>query len=244
MNLLDIRAEVPNHGFDPVLFPSSRIDAYINDGQWLIARRVAYYNSEAAFAIPTVAGQSSYPLPDGWAQIRYLVDTDRDYVLPQVSLRDIDSAQPSYGVPGVFTVDGPNVHLYPTPDGPYDLELRYWLLPPQLVSDQDVPSLPADWHRILWIYGCWQAYESEDDGQMAQYWQGRFTSELAEFSADARFPSNDFPTQLESIWGEGVGKRPYFTIPSGRRSVRWRQRRRRQRKHRRRRRCWRLQRCA
>jgi hypothetical protein len=212
VNLKDIRTEAENHGFDPILFPSSRIDQYINDGQYLIARRVGYYNSEGIYALPVVAAQASYPLPPGWALIRYLVDSDRNTVLPQVSLRDVDSSPPNTGQPGCYAIDGPNIHLYPTPDGPYDLELRYWMLPPKLVADSDIPTLPEDWHRILWIYAVWQAFESEDDSQNGQYWQGRFNNELAEFTADARFPSTDFPTQVASMWGEDSAQ-PMFTLP-------------------------------
>ena len=202
MNLAAIRQEVFNHGFDPVLFGAARVNQYINDGQSLIARRVDWYTDENAYDISTVAGTAIIPWPADFARGRSLRDTGRQVELQAVSLRDIDRSATQQGAPIYYAIDGPNIHLYPTPDGVYSLELRYWKLPPALVADTDVPALPADWHHLLWVYACWICYEAEDDPNMGQYWQGRFNTELAEFEADVKFPTTDYPTQAAGMWNQ------------------------------------------
>ena len=202
MNLGAIRAEVLAHGFDPTQFGSARINQYINDGQNLICRRVDWYTDETVQDISTVAGTAVYAWPADFARGRSLRNTALNQELQEVSLRDIDRASSSQGSPTVYAIDGPNIHLYPTPDGAYPLELRYWKLPPALVNDTDIPVIPADWHSLLWVYACWIAYEAEDDPSMGQYWQQRFNTELSEFSADVKFPTTDYPTQAAGMWDE------------------------------------------
>jgi hypothetical protein len=200
VQLSDIRTEVQNKGFDPTLFGNSRINQFINDGYMLIARRADYYIDEATDAFSTVQGTSNYAFPADFARARSLFDTNRNAELLAVSIRDIDRSSTTQGAPSFYAIDGANVHVYPTPDGVYPLELRYWKMPALLVNDTDVPTLPTDWHHLLWVYATWQCYESEDDPQMGQYWMNRFNTELAMFQADQKFPDSDIPHQARGMW--------------------------------------------
>jgi hypothetical protein len=201
-NLLALRTEVLNHGFDPVLFGSARINQYLNDAQALVARRVQWYNEEAVQDTATVSGTATYAWPANFLRIRSLRDTDRHVELRSVSLRDIDRSGASNGAPNYYALDGGNIHLYPTPDAVYNLELRYWSSPSTLVNDTDVPSIPADWHRILWIWAVKECYAAEDDPTTAGYWESQFNNTLAELAADLKFPSTDAPAQAEGMWNQ------------------------------------------
>jgi hypothetical protein len=207
MNLVAIRQEILNHGFDPTLFPATRLNQYINDAQNLIARRVDYSREEASYVFTTSVGTSNYPFdvpggggPQDVSVVRSLVNTDLNHDLQAVSLRMIDRSSTTQGEPLYYAIDGGYLHLYPTPDGVYDLKLRYWKMPAALVQDTDVPSLPTDWHHLLWVYCCWICYEAEDDANMGQYWKQRFEGEISEFIGDQKFPSTDMPTQAQSMW--------------------------------------------
>jgi hypothetical protein len=199
MNLAQIRAEVLSHGFDPVWFPQGRIDNYINDAYQAVVSAVNYFTTEASQAIVTVAGTSLQPWPSDMGHLRALVDADQHRVLAQVRLADIDGYAASSGRPTLYAISGAALRLYPTPDGPYNLLLRYWSLPPRMALDTDVPAIPDAWHRLLWYWGCKEAYASEDDAQNAQYWEAQYNNVLAELTADAKFPS-DFPLAAESMW--------------------------------------------
>jgi hypothetical protein len=209
VNLGQLRAEVLNHGFDPQLFPSGRIDNYINDAYMQICGSVKYFQDEASRPIQTIAGLALQPFPSDLNNLRALVDTDRQVPLSQVTLSDIDYAPLASGRPTAFAIDGPGgLHLYPTPDGVYNLLLRYWALPPKLVLDSDEPTLPDQWHRLLWYWGCKEAYASEDDPQTSQYWQQQFNQTLSQFTADAKFLA-EYPTELRGSWDNtyvGLGK--------------------------------------
>lgn len=192
------------HGFDPTAF-SSRINQYLNDAQFLVARRVDYYVDEAVDQFTTTSGTATYPWPTNLARMRSLFDTGRNVELEFVSIRDIDRSGPVQGAPSFYALTGSNVQLYPTPDNAYALEMRYWQLPSTLVVDTDTPSIPADWHHLLWVYATAICYEAEDDPQMGQYWMGRFNNELAMFAADQKFPDSDGPVQARGMWeGERV----------------------------------------
>lgn len=215
MNLGQLRAEVQIHGFGTTDFPASRINAYLNDGYLLACRRVDYYADEATQTIATSAGVATFPLPGNWARIRSLLDTDREVELDQVGLRDIDRAWVQQGTPLYYAQDGTNIHLYPTPDGVHNLQLRYWLLPAILVLDTDTPTIPTDWHRLLSEYAIARCYWGEDDIASGQQWDQKFATTLAEFEADVRFPSTDYPTRVKSMWGDGgLGSHGWTRFPN------------------------------
>lgn len=200
MNLAQIRTEVLNTGFDQSVF-GARINQYVNDGQNRIARYVEWFGAEGVYLIPIVAGTSSYAWPSDLARVRNVFNTATNNELQYAGLRDIDRSVTSTGEPGFFAVDGPNLHLYPTPDSStYSLELRYWKLPPALVNDTDVPALPPDYHYVLISYALWKCYEREDDPQMAQYHEGEFKKLLAELKTDLTFPTSDEPVQVRGMW--------------------------------------------
>lgn len=202
MNLIQIRTEVLNHGFDPNVY-GARINQYINDAQNKIARRLDYYINEDSATVTTVAGTNLYPLPTTFARVRELFATDVTQIIAPVGLRAIDASNSLVQArPYAYALDAANLHLYPTPDGIYPLELRYWTMPPALVNDTDTPNLPADYHFLLWIYATWICYEGDDDSQMGQYWQGRFNNELSQLIGDQKFPSTDYPNRIESMWGD------------------------------------------
>lgn len=201
MNLLALRTEVRNHGFTgTALFPDSRINQYLNDAQGKVCRRVDFYIAEAVRDFNTVAGTATYIQPTDFARDRSLHRTDVPGELAQVGLRTIDRSPIANGAPRYYAIDASNLHLYPTPNNVFPLELRYWKLPAQLVGDTDVPAIPADYHRMLVYWALKECFAGEDDPQTAQYWTSEFNTVLAEFAADVKFPSSDSPNQLADMW--------------------------------------------
>jgi hypothetical protein len=205
MNLLALRTEVLNRGFDPFQY-GSRITQWLNDAQNLVCRRVDYYADTTSVAVTAVQGAPYFLLPDDFARGRELFDVDRNLQLEYVSVKDLDASSNTPGAPTYYAIaSGAGIQLYPTPDGTYNLMLRYWRMPPPLVIDTDVPSLPDDWHHILWVYATWMAFEADDDAQMGQYWQQRFSTELSMFSADQKFPDAAPTWQAKGMWDRGAG---------------------------------------
>ena len=207
MQLIDIRNEVLAKGFDPSLFGSSRVTQFINDGYLLVCRRAQYFGSEATYLFQTASGTASYAWPADLMRERSLLNVDLQTELTAVGLREIDRSVVSQGAPYFYATDAANVHLYPTPDNPYNMQLRYWRLPAVLVSDTDVPVIPADWHRILVYWAAKECYAAEDDASTSQYWEQQFNTTLAEFIAEERFPNSDMPHQVNGMWDSDKGLR-------------------------------------
>ena len=206
-NLLALRTEVLNHGFDPIVY-SSRINQYINDAQELVCRRVDYYVDENTSDFNTIAGTSLYSLPTDFAKVRSVRDTGRQQEMIAVGLRDIDRSISTVAAPTFYALDGANIHLYPTPDNVYPLEIRYWKVPADLVADTDTPTIPAAFQRILWYWAVKECYAGDDDVATAQYWEQQFNTLLAEISADLKFPNDDMPTQAAGMWESGRALNP------------------------------------
>lgn len=202
MDLLQLRQEVLGHGFN---FAPDVIDGYVNDAYFKICRRVDYYIDESAYDFSTVSGTAKYALPADFARARELWDTNRNVALTPVGLRDIDqSTSTQQGPPDWYAFDQANLHVYPTPDGIYPLELRYWVLPSTLVADTDAPTLPADYHRMLCEYAIARCYWRDDDPNMGGAWDQKFAVSLAEFEADVKFPSSEYPSVAKSMWDQGT----------------------------------------
>lgn len=214
MNLLAMKTEVLNKGFDPTQY-GTRIVQWINDGQNLVARRVDYYVDEATSSLTTIPGTSVYAWPAGLAHIRSLFDTTRNIEMQYVSIRDIDRSPVANGAPMFYALQGENFVLYPVPDSVYNLECRYWMMPPPLAANTDTPTIPADWHHMLICYATWQAYESDDDPQAGQYWETRFEKELSMFSADVKFPDTDGPVQARGMWEQDASLSPAGWVAGG-----------------------------
>lgn len=207
MNLQDLTNEVLAHGFDPNVF-TGRIANYLNDGLSLIANSVNYFTDEAAYDFQTVSSTAVYPWPADFSLGRSLRDTVRNVEMQAVTLREIDRSANTQGTPYAYALDGAALHLYPVPDGVYQMELRYWKNPAPLVAATDVPSLPADWHRLLWYWACAECYAGEDDDQNAQFWEQRFRAGLADFTANVKFVDTNRPAQVAGMWEAGSSMRP------------------------------------
>ena len=201
MNLAALRTEVLGHGFDANQY-SARITQYLNDAQGLVCRRVDYFLDEAVMDYPTVAGTNIYPQPANLGRDRSLRDTSVNRELTAVSVREIDRSRTASGPPRFYAIDGLNLHLYPTPDSVYPLELRYWSLPAPLVNDPDTPTIPENYHRMLWYWATKECYAADDDQPTAQYWETQFNTVLSEFAADVKFPNDDLTHQLSSMWSD------------------------------------------
>lgn len=212
MNLYQLRAEVLAHGFDAGLY-TARVNQYLNDALRSLARKIDFYADEASQAFTTTAGQGIYPWPSDLGKARYLRDTDLNVTLHVVRLRELDDSPPSSGRPQVYAINGPAFVLWPTPDATYNMALRYWSLPPLMVSDLDSPTIPQDYHNVLIYYALQRCYESEDDSQMAQYWQGQWQGGLRDMGVDVKFPSTDGPRRVKSMWGEDGAPRTGWGLP-------------------------------
>ena len=82
-------------------------------------------------------------LPTGWVSSRELLVNG--YIAPHVGLNEFLEGSTSY----VWTEQGANVVLNPTPSSAPTATLWYYRVEPELTTDTSEPLLPAQWHRAL-----------------------------------------------------------------------------------------------
>lgn len=197
-----LRAEALAYGFTSDY--TSRIGVWLNEGQHRVARRIEIRDLLVTSTTTTVAGQVAYALPSDFARLRALTRTDTGTPMDPVSIEFFDGllySPQATGAPRMYTFDGSGLNLYPTPDGAYNLQLRYYRDPPDMALDGDTPSIPPAYQDILISYAVMKAYRAEDDVQMAQFYLGEFNRGLAELASDRQFEIDDSPRQVPGTWG-------------------------------------------
>jgi hypothetical protein len=204
VNLAGIRTEVLNHGFDPSIYTASRVNQYINDAIGELSAKAQYYGEQQQYSF--TATTASTPLPSGLTKVISIRLTDTGQELVPVDIRDIDRSGTSAGTPMWYALNGGNLILYPTPDQSYATAVRYFKTMSPLVSDTDVPSLPARYHLKLSTYAIARCFEAEDDPQQATYYQQMWDKTIRELKADVIFPTLDGARQIRSQWDDGMRK--------------------------------------
>jgi hypothetical protein len=195
MNLNDIRLEVTTGRADPTVY-NARIASWANEALLRIGRQLRAPENEGTATLTTTSGQATVNDPTDIAHVRSLFDSQRAIKLQPVQLDDIDSAWQTTGQPYAYAVDGATLRLYPTPNGIYTLQLRYWKLPPKLVADTDVPAIPEEYHSLLVTWALFRFYRNEDDQQQAQSFRAEFYEELGRARQELQDSDEDVPVQI------------------------------------------------
>lgn len=162
------------------------VKRWINQALHRIARRMKMRDLEAAQSIATVAGTSFYALNSDAVRVRSLHFVGDPESLTQVDLRDVDDSPAATGRPTDYAFNGSGITLYPSPDGAYTLELRYWRNALSLSNDGDVVDIPADYEDLLVTFARAKLFRAEDDGDMYAFYMSQFESELQQMRADVQ----------------------------------------------------------
>lgn len=104
------------------------------------------------------------------------------------------------GPPVAYTIFNKELWLFPTPQNPDKLELRYYKKPARLTGTE-VPVLEEDYLHLLVDYALWRAYRAEDDPEMANAHEQQWEKDLSKYRADVQNLQDDRPKQLQGTWG-------------------------------------------
>lgn len=161
-------------------------------------------------AIVTVAGQQRYTLPTNCVKPRQLQwrlsGTLRDVTYLQLDpfrtiSRTTTAAEPVTG-PLYWTIWGNAMLLWPIPTdngtagGDGELVLDFYKSPDTLVNDSDVPDIPTQYHNLLEYYATAMAYAQNEEGQWAQYWEGRFREGKAQMERERTIAERVQPARV------------------------------------------------
>lgn len=214
-NFVDIVNEVLNYGFnDGPQVNRARVRSWVDEAQQNIARQVEAPEFQATENLIVQQGVYKYPLPEGFLRMQ-----DIWYPMFSLRLRPVDLQQFDTGAspeaeapPRVYVTYGKELWVYPIPSNSTDeLQVRYIKAPPKLVNDSDVPLLNDTYWQLLVEYAVVKGFEAEDDYEAAQYFAGKYKSDLDDYATDVQERQADRPRVLDGTWSEGnTSRTPWY----------------------------------
>lgn len=195
MDLDALVSEVLSHQFAEGQY-TDYATAKLNEGQGYVAAQTDFRELFTAVTTTLSAGTEDLTLPTNFSRLYSLVcvgSTGQENIaLQQITPSDFDGlSNDSTGRPYFYDVNGGTLSVYPTPDASYDIQLRYWKTPAELVLGTDEPEIPPAYHHLLVSYALVKCFERENDYDAAMYHQSRFDTELMKCRGEVQYDTND-----------------------------------------------------
>lgn len=173
------------------------IDGWVNEGVVEVIVRSRCKVSTTTLSL--VAGTSDYTLATTILAMNEIYNTDASssvlYRMNRVSPDQIINFRvgtQNQGAPPVrfYALNGASLLMvYPTPAAADVLTFYYVPRPATLSTGSDTPSdIPAEWHKTVEYYACWQAGQFSNDGasQNGNLYRALYEDELRKFIKAAR----------------------------------------------------------
>lgn len=203
----DVIGEVLQFGFnDGPQVNRKRIENWINQAQFQIAREVEAPEFQETATVVLSQGVFKYPLPANFLRTQDIYYPNLLLRLKMCDLQQFDQTGEIFGPPGMYTLYGKELWLFPTPNETgEELEHRYIKNAPVLVNESDVPLLNANYLHLLVDYAVERAYRAEDDLEMAAAHRTLYKEDLNAFASDVQSRFADRPHIVSGTWAEGGG---------------------------------------
>jgi hypothetical protein len=159
VNLAELRDAV--HQRTGIAVDPGALTVMVNQAANAIAAEADWPWLHAADTFDTVAGQSVYPVPADWTRTRSIVVGGR--TLAHANIRDLESDSIPRTSQYVWTVEGDELHLRPTPARPAAVLHRYVTSERALLVDGDRPRLPVMFHPAIVAYTAYLVFVRADD---------------------------------------------------------------------------------
>ena len=206
----DCLNETLRYGFqDGPLVNEARLGEWINEGQLQVARNCDSMVFQGTEEKAMVSGEYKAALPSNFLRMASILYPLVAVRLKPVDLQTFDSMMSAKeasqgtgieGPPVAYTIFNKELWLFPTPQNPDKLELRYYKKPARLTGTE-VPVLEEDYLHLLVDYALWRAYRAEDDPEMANAHEQQWEKDLSKYQADVQNLQDDRPKQLQGTWG-------------------------------------------
>lgn len=201
----DVVGEVLQFGFnDGPQVNRKRIENWINQAQFQIAREVEAPEFQETETINLTQGVFKYPLPANFLRTQDIYYPNLLLRLKMCDLQQFDQTGEIFGPPGMYTLYAKELWLFPTPNETgEELEHRYIKNAPVLVNESDVPLLNANYLHLLVDYAVERAYRAEDDLEMASAHRKLYQEDLDAYATDVQQRFADRPHIISGTWAEG-----------------------------------------
>ena len=164
----------------------SDMDAIIPDfitlAEARIARDLRLRKQITSATLPTVGGNQAVTLPADFLEAENVsLLTDPKTQLVYVNIEHLDSQYPTglrTGSPAVYTLEGDNILLGPTPDGVYQVDLLYYGKFAALSASTDTNWLLTNHPSIYLFAALAEAHPyTMDDGRVA-LWEQKYAKDV------------------------------------------------------------------
>lgn len=174
---------------------------WVNDGQREIVDQNTTVNQKLA-KTDVISGQNSYPLssdPNLTNISRITSVRFNGTLLRALTVQEAENyavGDGNTGDPTAWFEEEGNLILYPSPSTSYPLGLtfRFTALPTKVTANTDALTIPDSYYTALVQYCLGQAYELDENAQMAQMKQTQFEKTLGIHSNRTVANNSDFPT--------------------------------------------------
>lgn len=180
------------------------VKTWINDGQRKAVIQSESRTQEAEAKYTTVSSVAKLAMPTDFSRFISLYAPEIALLDP-LSVEELETLPPATGRPTAYVVIGDEINLYPTPDAPYELRLRYWRLPEDMVEDADEPEIAPQYHDVLVAYAMQRAYARENDYAAANFWKGEWEAGIAKMRGEVQADTFDGPQQVQGTYGDPHG---------------------------------------
>ncbi len=171
----------------------------INEAQQDVVRKAKLRGEEGTATITTSSGDNTETLPTDFSSLIHIHNTDSDFILEKLGLRDYDDLISETGEPWSYVIIGSSIYWYPIPDGIYNLELRYYKLPANL-SSSGTTELPTDFDDAIVNYVVWKLHEMEHDYEASQYHKNEYMDQLNKIMGQGQRDTNSGPKIIPGTW--------------------------------------------
>ena len=175
------------------------VKRWLNDAQSKVVSQTEARTQQELAIVSTAAGDQSYDLPDDYARIIDIFRADTGLLTPY-EVREFDVLATGQGAPTGYLIVGAEIQFDPTPDGVYEVRMRYWRLPADMEADDDRPEIAPPYHDLLIAYANWKAYAKENDYAAATFWKGEWEAGLLKMRGEVQHDTFDGPKQVAGSW--------------------------------------------
>jgi hypothetical protein len=165
----------------------------LNDAQTDLADEA---KMQSVTIISTVIDQDSYTLPVDFKSPRTLQDEEsipdfnQEYPL-------LDITENGFG----YSVFNGNLIIKPTPQKVLNLNLYYYLYPPDLVNDTDVPIIDPHYHNLLATYAIMMILLSNGvDGRLVDRYEAQWTDGKRQFIVEMERNRKKTKVREKIVW--------------------------------------------
>lgn len=192
----DLRVKIGNPSTSQVA--DSVLTSYLNKAQKRIADRYRFHKTRKVVTFPTVASTDKYNVPSDYNVVMSLADQTNKRPLRKTSFAFIN-ANPSQTnqQPTRYAIEQGYIHLWPTPDAVYTIQMMYRANPTDLSAGSDTPVFPDAWHEGLPL--CARHIYWDDNGDVAK---ARYALDI--YNDWLENKTDEIGLEYQEDWEQGV----------------------------------------